>query len=59
MKINIQFSELSQYILEMPETISNVEKPKINRTVLQKYYDSLQILMKVYVDNQPTPSKLV
>lgn len=59
MKINIQFTVLSQHILEMPETISNVEKPKINRTVLQEYYDSLQILMKVYVDNQPTLSKLV
>ena len=59
MKINIQFPVLSQHILEMTETISNVEKLKINRTVLQKYYDSLQILMKVYVDNQPTPSKLV
>jgi hypothetical protein len=59
MKINIQFSVLSQYILEMPETIPNLENPKINRKVLQEYYDSLQILMKVYVDNQPTPSKLV
>jgi hypothetical protein len=59
MKIKIQYPELSQYILEMPETIPNVENPKINAGVLQEYYDSLHILVKDYVDNQPKISKLV
>lgn len=59
MKIKIQFPELSQYILEMPLTIPNVENPKINYNVLQEYYDSLQLLVKDYVDNQPKISKLV
>lgn len=59
MEIKIQFPELSKYISEMPETIPNVENPKINRKVLQEYYDSLHILVKDYVENQPKISKLV
>jgi hypothetical protein len=53
MKIKIQYPELSQYILEMPVTFPNVENPKINLYVLQEYYNSLQLLVKDYVDNQP------
>jgi hypothetical protein len=59
MKIKIQFPELSKYILEMPETIPNVENPKINREVLQEYYDSLCFLLKDYLDNHIQTSKLV
>lgn len=59
MEIKIQFPELSKYTSEMPETIPNVENPKINCKVLQEYYDSLHILLKGYVENQTTISKLV
>ncbi|TRX20974.1 hypothetical protein FNW25_15715 [Flavobacterium franklandianum] len=59
MKIRIQFPELSIYILEMPVTIPNIENPKINCKVLQDYYDSLNILLKDYIDNQKKITKLV
>ena len=59
MKIKIQFPELAIYILEMPETIPNVENPKINCKVLQEYYDSLHILLKDYIDNHSKIAKLV
>lgn len=51
MKIKEQFPELSKYILEMPVTIPNVENPEINRKILQDYYDSLEVLLKDYVEN--------
>ena len=59
MKIKIQFPELSNYILEMPVTIPNVENPEINCDVLQDYYNSLCILLQDYIDNQVKISKLV
>lgn len=59
MKIKIQFPELSNYILEMPVTIPNVESPEINCNVLQEYYNSLCVLLKDYIDNQVKISKLV
>jgi hypothetical protein len=59
MKIKVQFPELSKYILEMPETIPNVESPKMNCNVLQEYYDSLCFLLKDYLDNHVRTSKLV
>jgi len=52
MKIKQQFPELSKYILEMPETIPNIENPEMNRKVLQDYYDSLEIMLKEYIENQ-------
>jgi hypothetical protein len=57
MKIKEQFPELSKYILEMPETIPNVENPEINRKILQDYYDSLDILLKDYIENHNKNSK--
>lgn len=51
MKIKEQFPELSKYILEMPVTIPNVENPEINRKALQEYYDSLEIMLKEYIEN--------
>jgi hypothetical protein len=53
MKIKEKYPELSKYILEMPETIPNIENPEMNRKVLQDYYDSLDILLKDYIKNQP------
>lgn len=59
MKIKIEFPELFMYILEMPVTIPNVKNPKMNRKVLQDYYDSLSNLLKDYIDNHSKISKLV
>ena len=51
MKIKEQSPELSKYILEMPVTIPNMENPEINRKALQDYYNSLEIFLKDYVEN--------
>ena len=51
MKIKEQSPELSKYILEMPVTIPNMENPEVNRKALQDYYNSLEILLKDYVEN--------
>ena len=53
MKIKEQYPELSKYILEMPETIPNVESPEMNRKILQDYYDSLNVLLQDYINNSP------
>lgn len=53
LKIKEQYPELSKYMLEMPDTIPNVENPKMNAKALQDYYDSLQVLLKDYIKNQP------
>jgi hypothetical protein len=54
MEIEIQHPELYKYILEMPVTIPNVENPEINCKALQDYYDSLNILLKDYIENGST-----
>ena len=51
MKIKEQFPELSKYVLEMPVTIPSVENPEMNLKTLQDYYDSLEILLKDYIEN--------
>jgi len=53
MEIKEKYPELSNYILEMPVTIPNVENPEMNRKVLNDYYDSLAILLIDYVQNKP------
>ena len=53
MKIKEQYPELSKYMLEMPDTIPNIENPKMNAKALQDYYDSLEVLLKDYIKNQP------
>ncbi|MBP6757649.1 MAG: hypothetical protein KA133_00235 [Flavobacterium sp.] len=57
MKIKGQFPELSKYILEMPVTIPNTDNPEINRKALRDYYDSLDVLLKDYIENHNTKSK--
>lgn len=57
LKINEQFPELSKYVQEMPVTIPNTDNPEINRKALQDYYNSLDILLKDYVENHNTESK--
>jgi hypothetical protein len=53
LKIKEQYPELSKYMLEMPDTIPNIENPKMNAKALQDYYDSLEVLLKDYIKNQP------
>ena len=57
MKIREQFPELSKYILEMPVTVPNVENPEISRKTLQDYYESLDTLLKDYIENHNKTSK--
>ncbi|WP_269241833.1 hypothetical protein [Flavobacterium limnophilum] len=57
MKIKEHYPELSKYILEMPVTIPNAEKPKMNRELLQDYYNSLEVLVKDYVKNKHISTK--
>lgn len=52
LKIKDQFPELSKFILEMPDTIPNIENPEMNRKVLQEYYESLEIMLKDYAENR-------
>lgn len=52
MEIKEKFPELSKYILEMPVTIPTIENPEITRKALQEYYDSLNVLLKDYIENQ-------
>jgi hypothetical protein len=59
MKIKTQFPELSMYIMEMPVTVPNVKNPKINREVLQDYFDSLSVLLRDYFEYQTKIGKLV
>ena len=59
MKIKTQFPELSMYILEMPVTVPNVKNPKINREVLQDYFDSLSVLLRDYFEYQTKIGKLI
>jgi hypothetical protein len=57
MKIKEQFPELSKYIAEMPVTIPNIENPTMNNEALQDYYDSLDILLKDYIENHTIKTK--
>lgn len=52
LKIKVQFPELSKYILELPITIPIKENPKINCKILKDYYNSLDDLLKNYIENQ-------
>ncbi len=57
MKIKEQYPELSKYIIEMPVTIPNIENPKLNRKILQDYYESLEVLLKDYAENHNMATK--
>ena len=52
LKIQTEYPEISVYLTEMPVTIPNVSSPKINKTSLSDYYESLKILLKDYIENQ-------
>lgn len=51
MKIKEEYPELSKYILEMPVTIPIIKNPEVTRKALQEYYDSLDILLKDYIED--------
>jgi len=57
MEIREQYPELSKYIIEMPVTIPNIENPKMNRKILQDYYESLEVLLKDYAENHNMATK--
>ncbi len=57
MKIKDQFPELSKYIVEMPVTIPNMENPIMSNEALQDYCDSLDILLKDYIENHTIKTK--
>ncbi|TDD98435.1 hypothetical protein [Flavobacterium cellulosilyticum] len=51
LKIKEQFPELSKYIEEMPITVPINEDPQINSKTLLEYYNSLNIMLKDYSEN--------
>lgn len=46
--IRKDYPELSKYLLEMPETIPDIENPEINRKVLNEYLNSLKEIVDKY-----------
>lgn len=48
LKINKQFPELSEYLIEMPLRLLVVNNNKINKNNLEDYYDSLNELLNSY-----------
>ncbi len=50
-KIQEKYPELSKYIAEMPVTIPDKAFPEINIEHLNNYYNSLNELVKKYVEN--------
>lgn len=48
--IQAKYPELSKYLDEMPVTIPNEKDPEINNKNLKVYYDSLNSLLKNYID---------
>lgn len=49
LKIQRDFPELYSFIEEMPITIPNTNDPEISLNSLNKYYNSLELLLKNYV----------
>lgn len=49
MLIQGKYPELSKYLTEMSATIPTENHPKINADNLQKYYNSLDQLLKKYL----------
>ena len=53
MLIQDKYPELSKYLAEMEDTISVEVNPSINPGNLQKYYDSLEQMLKKYMVEHP------
>ncbi len=59
MTIQEKYPELSEYLGEMPVTISDTKNPEINIKTLRAYYDSLTALLENYVsEHAPEGIKL-
>lgn len=57
--IQDKYPELSKYLSEMPVTIPVDKNPKVNFEYLQKYYDSLDQLLKKYILEHPKKQPLL
>ena len=53
MTIKNEFSELSKYLEEMPETIPNNLNPEITLQNLKTYHETLDTLLKNYILTHP------
>jgi hypothetical protein len=51
MTIKEEYPELSKYIEELSVTIPDIKSPQINIEHLTNYYNSLNSLVKNYVEN--------
>ncbi len=49
MTIQEKYSELSEYLGELPVTIPDTESPEINMENLRVYFDSLTSLLENYI----------
>lgn len=49
--IRTNYPELSKYLLEMPETIPDIENPEMNKKVLHDYLNSLKEILNKYAPN--------
>ncbi|SHM18045.1 hypothetical protein [Flavobacterium xanthum] len=52
LKIQNQYPELNKYLSELPATIPDVNNPEINTKVLHDYYESLENILKKYLESQ-------
>ena len=59
MLIQDKYPELSKYLAEMEDTISIEKDPSINSNNLQKYYDSLEQMLKKYILEHPKKKPLL
>lgn len=57
--IQEKYPELSKYLSEMPATIPVEKNPEINAENLQKYYNSLDQLLKKYILEHPKKKHLL
>ena len=55
MFINTEYPELSKYLLEIPETIPDVNNPEMNIEALKQYFNSLEQILIKYVPNHILP----
>ncbi len=49
--IRNEYPELSKYLIEMPVTVPDTNRPEITIKILKDYYQSLQSILKKYAPN--------
>ena len=54
--INDKYKEITRFIEEMPDTIPNINHPKITLQLLANYYNSLDELVKSYRESEERKS---